>query len=561
MPATIEGNEYPVMKIFSNDFAFSIPRYQRPYAWTTEHAGELLDDFLSFMGDDDGPIEELDPYFLGSVVLIKTKNIPASEIVDGQQRLTTLAILLAALRATANDKKFAEDLTEFLYAKGNLVSGIPEKYRLTLRERDADFFREHVQASEDLSRLEKMDPARLSDSRQRIQASARLFLEKLRSLGEKQRLRLAWFITRRCYMVVVSTPDLNSAYRIFSVLNDRGLDLSHTDILKAEIIGNIPQEQQDKYTQKWEDQEERLGRDRFAELFAHIRMIRRKAKLRDTILKEFREHVKPAADPQAFIDTTMLPLADALDLIKTETYQSTHRAQEINGLFRWLNQIDNFDWVPPAILYLSRHNDDDRSLLAFFTDLERLAAGLMIRRANINERIERYARLLTAIENNENLYTPNSPLQLTEEERRGIVSTLDGDIYQTSRIRLYVLLRLDHALSEGSASYNYRVVTVEHVLPQNPPPNSQWLRWFPVPEQREQYVHRLCNLVLLSRSKNSQAQNYDFEEKKKRYFNTREGVSPFVLTTQVLQKEEWTPAILEKRQHELLGKLKKVWRL
>jgi uncharacterized protein with ParB-like and HNH nuclease domain len=317
MPATIEGNEYPVMKIFSNDFAFSIPRYQRPYAWTTEHAGELLDDFLSFMGDDDGPIEELDPYFLGSVVLIKTKNIPASEIVDGQQRLTTLAILLAALRATANDKKFAEDLTEFLYAKGNLVSGIPEKYRLTLRERDADFFREHVQASEDLSRLEKMDPARLSDSRQRIQASARLFLEKLRSLGEKQRLRLAWFITRRCYMVVVSTPDLNSAYRIFSVLNDRGLDLSHTDILKAEIIGNIPQEQQDKYTQKWEDQEERLGRDRFAELFAHIRMIRRKAKLRDTILKEFREHVKPAADPQAFIDTTMLPLADALDLIKT----------------------------------------------------------------------------------------------------------------------------------------------------------------------------------------------------------------------------------------------------
>ena len=561
MPATIEGNEYPVMKIFSNDFAFSIPRYQRPYAWTTEHAGELLDDFLSFMGDDDGPIEELDPYFLGSVVLIKTKNIPASEIVDGQQRLTTLAILLAALRATANDKKFAEDLTEFLYAKGNLVSGIPEKYRLTLRERDADFFREHVQASEDLSRLEKMDPARLSDSRQRIQASARLFLEKLRSLGEKQRLRLAWFITRRCYMVVVSTPDLNSAYRIFSVLNDRGLDLSHTDILKAEIIGNIPQEQQDRYTQKWEDQEERLGRDRFAELFAHIRMIRRKAKLRDTILKEFREHVKPAADPQAFIDTTMLPLADAFDLIKTEAYQSTHRAQEINGLFRWLNQIDNFDWVPPAILYLSRHNDDDQSLLAFFTDLERVAAGLMIRRANINERIERYARLLTAIENNENLYTPNSPLQLTEEERRGIVSTLDGDIYQTSRIRLYVLLRLDRALSEGSASYSYPVVTVEHVLPQNPSPISQWLRWFPVPEQRVQYVHRLCNLVLLSRSKNSQAQNYDFEEKKKRYFNTREGVSPFVLTTQVLQKEEWTPAILEKRQHELLSKLKKVWRL
>ena len=87
----------------------------------------------------------------------------------------------------------------------------------------------------------------------------------------------------------MSTPDLESAYRIFSVLNDRGLNLSHTDILKAEIIGQIsPDQQQEEYTRKWQDIEENLGREAFEDLFAYIRMIYRKVKLRDTVLREFR---------------------------------------------------------------------------------------------------------------------------------------------------------------------------------------------------------------------------------------------------------------------------------
>lgn len=561
MPTTIEGAEYPVVKIFGDDFVFGIPHYQRPYAWTTEHAGELLDDLLSFMGENNRPIDDLDPYFMGSIVLVKETDTPESEVVDGQQRLTTLTIPLAALRETLQDNKFVRSVTKRICEEEDVAAGSPDRYRLVLRKRDASFFERYIQREGGLAELEILDPAQLPDSQQRIYHNARLLLGELRKTDEPSRQRLAQFIIRRCYLVVVSTPDLDSAYRIFSVLNDRGLELSHTDILKAESIGKIPSHQQDEYTKKWEDREEQLGRDGFGELFAHIRMIYRKAKPRDTILKEFRQYVKPADKPQEFVDETLIPLAEAYDMIKTESYQSTQQAERINVLFGWLNQIDNFDWVPPAILYLSRHGSDDQALADFFTDLERLAAGLMIKRASINERIERYARLLAAIERGEDLYAPESPQQLTEEECREITDALDGQVYRVRRIRRYVLLRLDDALSEGSASYNYRILTVEHVLPQTPASDSQWIHWFPTPEIREEYVHRLCNLVLLSRRKNSQAQNYEFDEKKKRYFTTQEGISPFALTTQVLQEKKWTPRILDRRQQELQKKLKEVWRL
>jgi uncharacterized protein with ParB-like and HNH nuclease domain len=118
----IHGAEYPLAKIYSNDFLFSVPLYQRPYAWTTEHAGELLDDLLTFMGDSADPIEDLNPYFLGSVVLIKGDG-PEAEIVDGQQRLTTLTILLAVLRHLISDLDHKSGLTDFLYEKGNPIRG------------------------------------------------------------------------------------------------------------------------------------------------------------------------------------------------------------------------------------------------------------------------------------------------------------------------------------------------------------------------------------------------------------------------------------------------------
>lgn len=97
----ISGAEYPLKKIFSSDFDFMIPSYQRPYAWTTEEAGELFNDIKDFMDQQ----ADDDPYFLGSIVLIKNETDSRAEVIDGQQRLTTLTILLSVLLDKLNDDR------------------------------------------------------------------------------------------------------------------------------------------------------------------------------------------------------------------------------------------------------------------------------------------------------------------------------------------------------------------------------------------------------------------------------------------------------------------------
>lgn len=560
MPVTIHAIEKALYKVFSNDFAFRIPPYQRPYAWTDEEAGELLSDLLAFVENGSQEVDEINPYFLGSIVLIKGEESPEADIVDGQQRLTTLTILISVLR-TLVETDYASELTAFIYEKGSLILGTPNRYRLTLRPRDAKFFQEYIQDEKPFDDLLQLNSAQLTDSQKNLQGNVRYFLKELSRLPQAERLRLQQYLMKRCFLVVVSTPDLDSAYRIFSILNARGLDLRLSDLLKSEIIGAIPAEHQEQYTEIWEVEEEELGRETFQELFAHIRMIYRKAKLRETAFNEFRKFIQPQRQPKRFIDEILKPYSDSLEVIKRATYQSTEKAQAVNSLFRWLDLIDNFDWVPPAIVYLSQNRHSPDKLTQFFGDLERLAAGLMILRENINDRIERYSRLLTAIEEKADLYAIDSPLQITPDEASLIMKTLNGDLYLMKRIRQYVLLRLDSALAKGEATYDYPVMSVEHVLPQNPRQGSTWLRWFPVEEERTHWIHRIGNLVLLSRKKNAEAQNYEFDKKKQKYFITGEGVSPFALTTQVLQQTEWTPAIINQRQDELLRRLKTLWRL
>ena len=85
----IRGSEHQIKKIFSDEFVFTIPLYQRAYAWTIEESEELFQDLKRAMEGYKGSVDDLPPYFLGSIVLIKGDE-PDAEIVDGQQRLATL---------------------------------------------------------------------------------------------------------------------------------------------------------------------------------------------------------------------------------------------------------------------------------------------------------------------------------------------------------------------------------------------------------------------------------------------------------------------------------------
>ena len=430
-----------------------------------------------------------------------------------------------------------------------------------MRARDKEFFHNNVQSKGAISEFLKKDTASFSDSQKLIFTNVNRLTQELSKLDEERRESLVRFAIQQCYLVVVTATDRDSAYRIFSVMNDRGLDLSPTDILKAETIGKIAERNQESYGQKWENIEEKIGRDGFRDLFAHIRMITLKTKLRRTLQADFQDNVLKNTDGMDFIDKTLEPYASVYETLLEASYESTQDAEKVNNYLRHLGRLDNFDWIPPAMAFFLHNPNDRETLIRFTKDLERLAYGLFLRRANINDRVNRYADVLRDIERGNDLFQDNSPLQLSLHEKAEIIEGLNSEIYlQTAVVRRTLLERLDSLLADTGASYARTTITVEHVLPQSPNAKSEWMTWFPTEKDRATWTHKLANLVLLSRRKNSSASNWDFGRKKSEYFQ-RGGVAPFALTAQVLSESEWTPDVLERRQRELVDALREEWRL
>ena len=222
------------MRCSATDYYFQIPLYQRPYAWTTEHVDELLDDLTDAMRRDREA-----PYFLGSIVLIKSDDDAKSEVVDGQQRLTTLTMLFCVLREISDDR----NLDVFVRQAGNPHLGTVDRFRLSARQRDKDFFEKFIQKSGRLSDLLKLDPAGLSDSQRHMLENMSHMQDAILKLDDESRRDLAGYMAQKCFLVVVCASDGDSARRIFSVMNDRGLDLAPTDVLKAIVLDAISDSQ------------------------------------------------------------------------------------------------------------------------------------------------------------------------------------------------------------------------------------------------------------------------------------------------------------------------------
>ena len=563
MAKTLEAHDKLIREIFEGSYQFEIPDYQRPYAWTTEQATELFDDLFSAMQDARVPGAS-SQYFLGSIVLIKEDRDPKSFVVDGQQRLTTLTILLAVLRVLMPHS--AAFLTKYLYKEGNPSWGELNEYRLKAREEDADFFRNYIQELGGLERLVS-NTDKLEDSRLRYRENATLLLEKAQALSPADLNALWKFLANDCSLVVISTPDLEAAYRIFSVLNNRGLDLAPIDILKAQVLGLIRTTAGDAksraYAKEWSGIERSLGRDAFGDLFGHIRSIYAKKKQKHTLVKEFQEYVTEYKDPIALIDKVIKPYAEVWDFVRDADFEATEHAETINDHLSWLNRVDFKDWVPPALVYFKRFRQDPKALAEFFKSLERLTYFLLVTKAGINERIETYATLTKEIEPEtfKGDLAGLTTLALSDAQKRKFVAALDGAVYDDlPKARMALVLRLE-SLVRAPGVQLQNAVSLEHVLPQTPPNGSGWLQWFPDEREREAWTHRLANLVPLDRNKNSSASNYDFTKKKNVYFKGKGTASPFVLTQEVRSEDKWTPAMLVDRQRRLVGVLSTHWDL
>ncbi|MEI7560793.1 MAG: DUF262 domain-containing protein, partial [Actinomycetes bacterium] len=427
----LEAGELPVSKVLSSDFDFHIPSYQRPYSWGADQALQLLDDLLGALAN-----EENDPYFLGSIVLVKESGKPISEVIDGQQRLTTLTILLSILRDNETDPKIADPLDAMVTEPGNELAGLKPRPRLTLRDRDNAFFENHIQTKGATNNLDSttIDASQLQTDPQRLIVENALALKAELANHPAETVRaLQRLVHNLTYLVVVTTPTKESAFRIFNVMNARGMDLTPADIFKAKIIGAMESTapgQMEEATAAWEDAEEMLGRADFSDLFLHIRMIFAKERGRRELLVEFEEQVLKGFLPNdavRFMDDVLVPYAEVHADIRDCSFNGGSRTVQINRWFRLLARIDNNDWRPPALWALNEKRDDPAWLDDYFRKLERLATSMSIRRQNNTQRTTRFGHLLRQLGEGKGLDA--LALDLDSKEKAETLARLNGDVY------------------------------------------------------------------------------------------------------------------------------------
>src|SRR5665647_55597 len=213
--------------------------------------------------------------------------------------------------------------------------------------------------------------------------------------GERKNLFV--MMASRTFLVVVATPDLNSAYRIFSVMNARGLPLTPPDIFKSQVIGAIAEEDRADYADLWEDLEQELGRDEFGDLFLYLRTIVSRVRGERGLLIEFPEQVLKGYLPtngKKFVNNLLEPYALADQRLINQDFDGGDQWDDVNAWLKRLVQLDNDDWRPLALWALKNQKDDADFLDAFLRKLERLAASFLLRRVYTTPRVGRYLELL-----------------------------------------------------------------------------------------------------------------------------------------------------------------------
>ena len=557
MPNTISAQERTLGDVLSNRYRFSVPDFQRPYAWEWEQAQDMFDDICDASKDATrlGQVESLDPYFLGCVVLVKSDDSTDSEIVDGQQRLTTLTMLFCALRDSMSPEWF-EALNGMVRQQANLAHGRPSQERLTIRSEDVDFFRTRVQEPGSLS-SNLTGPSPHGDTQTRLLGNAQGLFKLVQGLTHEKREVLARYLTKKCYLVVVATADTASAVRIFGILHTRGLDLSPTDVIKSEVASHLQDNSRSTQMRRWQENEENLGRENFRRLFSHIYSIKKRERSRKSLEEVFVQDVLGGGrDCENFVSDTLVRYADLFDKLVTTGFPSAHDSTVV---LHSLRRVNNTDWIPPALHFVERRGDSQGALVEFLRLLERLAYSMLITpRTYSVQRLRRYIEVMNEIDNDIDFNDSGSRIQLTADEKQQMLENLRGDV--SMKWARPVLLRLDGIGFEGGVEYRHDVVSVEHVLPQSPRGDSEWMTWFPDEDSRMHWTWKLGNLVLLSRRKNAAAGNKGFDDKKETYFETGNETS-FRLTQSLHEIDEWTPEVLERRQEDLVGRLAEEWQL
>lgn len=537
----IEAKKKELKELLSREYFFRVPEYQRPYSWDQEHFTDLIQDLIDAKKDQE--------YFLGTIVVHKKDGV--NDVVDGQQRLTTIMILLACLRDMIDDKDFKLSIQEKIIQKENIVDGIPEKVRIEVKDRE--IFNELI-ITENGTKTQKEGES-LAEPQWRYVTAIKIFNEKLKNFSQENLRDFTKFISQKCILVYLSTNTFEDAFRLFIIVNDRGKQLRRIDILKASNISPTVIKSdvvRNSLSQKWEEWEKNLGGETFEQVIFLLRLLLIGEKSQYDLLVEFEERIFKkglVSKGEKFIDVVCDYASMYNDLFEDYSYFDTNpnKIRIIGLLYIMNNEFKSNEWKAVLLLYLKKFKQKEIETLLSMLEMKYLEGW--ISGSSTDVRIVAAGNIIKAIntaKKTADVFTSDS-LKVDKDK---MLHQLGDEIYGKQYCK-YILLRLELLASENDVEKKIKAKSIEHVLPQTPKGDSKWLNDFTL-EERKFWLNRLANLVLLSKSKNSSASNYEFNEKKNKYL--REKVSDYPRSIEILGIAEWTPEQLQTRQNLLLGK-------
>jgi hypothetical protein len=547
MTQGLRAQESTLADLLCHGMEMAMPPYQRSYSWENPEAQSLLSDLHDAS-------ESNESHFIGAIVLVKESS-GRYLIVDGQQRLTTLTILLSVLRDTETDQARKDEIHALIADEGGKTG---PTWRISLNHIDGPYLREAIQTRG--AALKKEVEPNDSESQRRMTRNLDNFIKTVRNMSPEAQRELADTIKTRVLLVKVVVEDWDGGYNVFRVLNTRGKAPNSHDIIKTDLLenANLSPEEANAFSREWSEHESRLSGSGFDDLLNQISTLyARKTKKGAS---EFRKAVinRSSGGTREFLSRELPAYVDAYVTISTGQGQFGNLTPQVTECLNHLRLIDHQLWRAPALKFLVSHNGSPETALAFFKSLERFAYAAMMGITEQRSRQRRYQKIADYADNPRVLLSESGPLALSREERREVSNRLRSRFGAFAQRRA-IALRMNAEIEGGAALGPDDGATVEHVLPKNLPEDSPWRHAWPNPSVHRDLVDTLGNFALLTQSANQKADNLSFEEKRELYF--ADGAPEFALTHDIKDKVAWTPEVTRQRTEHLAQIMEHAWQM
>lgn len=545
-------------QLLKTNFSYEIPYFQREFSWGKDDWDDLLEDTIKAMKEKKG-------HFFGFMTFKKAQDA-AIPIIEGQQRLTTVSILLSVVRdllLEMNEEYWKRLNEEYIKSTDILNPETPPFFKLILSEMNKDFFRKFIQ-EEDIpsKKIEKFKTEKkVNLSNDLIFKCYKFFYDELKKKTEKMDnkgtkdylIEVVRTVLREFIVITAEVADSYAAYNIFQTLNDRGLDLTVTDLLKIYLfdkVGNSWREAKEK----WDAIREILSVVNTNAFLRHYWLSTHGVVQEKHLLNEIASHIKTKAEVFKFLED-LKGEAEAYEALlnpKIDYWANKSIVDLLNDLQTLTTQM-----TLPLLMAGSHLQDKE------FINLLKLCIGFTFRYLTIAEAEH---KVLEKLFSEIAIGLRNGTIKSSEEIKKRLSGEYhDDDTFmklfakkeiKVAKVAKYILMEIDDFLSPDKETYSDKI-TLEHILPRNP--DKDWKEYLDKNNiEKDELVNRIGNLTLLLGKVNKEAQNSFFTKKRDLFYKK---MTKLKINESLKEIKSWTKEDIENRQKRLAEIAVRIWKI